>query len=349
MDMAPIPSITASTVAWAARHIPLVCALLIFTVLSLTAALLFPMLTRENQSRAAWETYLKTPYSVQALKNHLRKVDNDSRPIIGSRVISGVYRACHNDRPMLYIVEFSPGIVSGYPRTFFGMLMAFDAEERHVKTWVGESIEKGVVASDSITVASEIRQGEIIDLPDINGDSFSEIPAYRWGITRQGIDRTAIIYTIRTAGFHCAFALECYENVFGSSLTGDYYLKKSDKEAQTLLLEFQPYKVKEITRREPKKEKIRFVDKILLLCRTRVVKPPTMEIVLSRDSCIATTKVAEFTWSDSLQTFAVSFDTMKGSYKVVDAEGREIISRTMEVPPRPGFFRSLKYRIFSAG
>jgi hypothetical protein len=107
--------------------------LLLAVAFVLVFAAVLPLMKKGDRAPVAWESYQKNPYSIQALEKYLHKTGNPAWWIINGRIIGGVYRANHNGKPILYIVELAPS-KSGHLRTFYGTLMAFDSGGKHLKT-----------------------------------------------------------------------------------------------------------------------------------------------------------------------------------------------------------------------
>jgi hypothetical protein len=315
-------------------------------LLAVTLALVvFAALPHMKNSSAptAWESYLKNPYSVPAIEKYLWETGNPSRWIINGRIISGVYCARNNNKPLLYIVELVPP-KSGHFRSFLGTLMAFDAKGKHLKTWDRETIEKTAVEPDSAIILSKILAGQIIDLPDINGDSYSEIPAYRFSDKKAG--GTLIVYRTRSEMLSCLFAIDCTN--FQSGLKwGEFYLERSVTEKQGLILKMQPYAM-QVTNNNPGTTEPQKVTRKYKSPFTKVVKPPSMELVImKRDLSRPPETLAEFTWAESQKTFIGPESGLSGVWNVLDVKDRVMISRTMTAPKQPGRLNKLKYLVFS--
>jgi beta-lactamase regulating signal transducer with metallopeptidase domain/protocatechuate 3,4-dioxygenase beta subunit len=293
-------------------------------MLSLVIAASMPI--GEKSSRAqAWETYLQNPYSVPALTHYLQKTGNTARWIIGDNIIGGVYCANHNGAPTLYIVELASK-ESGYPHTYSGTLMAFDADGKFLKAWDREGIEKSAIDSNKIDISDKIKAHEIIDLPDMNGDAFSEIPTYRVSLAEK-IGGTLIVYRTNGNKLSCIFAVESLRNIpyeYGNTF-GQIFLERKP-ERQGLILEMQPFAVA----------------KTDTLRKGKDTPPKSIIVNIKPDLNRYPDVLAEFTWSESQQTFIGPEPGSGDDWKLLDAAGRENISITMTAPKSPGTFKKIK-------
>jgi len=147
--------------------------------------------------KETWAAYTRTPYSAKAFADHMRAV---SGQMPHPARIAGVFRAARANRPPLWIVEVwqDKDIREG---TQFN-LVVLGPEGELLRILGGDSILCWLSArfADQDRALKDIANNRAADLPDLNGDSCSEILAVRGG--------GASVYRTDDESIPCAFRIE---------------------------------------------------------------------------------------------------------------------------------------------
>ena len=197
----------------------------------------------------SWNFYLKNPYSDKAFLAYLMAHRQDPTKTFSDWYIHGVYRVKRNSKKPLYVVEVYDGIKNkGFKP---GCLYIVDSEGNHQKTIMEERVMSDLLVPYDgsyqdgfkyIYITQEkIDKGEIIDLPDINHDSFADIPTERW----EDANRSTAVYLTSTGSIRCVFRFRPYDHIAslsGNVEKGHLYIKRLSESEPTMSVMLQPMK-----------------------------------------------------------------------------------------------------------
>jgi hypothetical protein len=149
--------------------------------------------TTTTQAGSSWRKFHEQPYakeSKERLVAHLHAI-GDSSPIdFPQWYVSGVYEAERQGQDPLLVVQIYNGLSGSFN---LGALLVFESNGALVRTMPGERIHFSLEIpsrqtdwfpsqSSLLSLRQQaVARGESLDLPDLNGDGFDEIPTERWG------------------------------------------------------------------------------------------------------------------------------------------------------------------------
>ncbi len=174
--------------------------LFVITLLGTAAAIiLFTgwLLWPEARRYRIWTQYTREPYSQERFLKHMALIGQEPTKRFGEWYINGVYRARRNGHGPLWVIEIYHGHKGGFT---LGCLVVLDSDGRHLRTIEDERINWILVApkSDWRQIQAETNAKRIVDLPDLTGDSWSEIPTQRWRPFAPGIQSPGSLSIFRT-------------------------------------------------------------------------------------------------------------------------------------------------------
>jgi ankyrin repeat protein len=166
----------------------------------------------EKTQKELWKDYINNPYSDLLLKIYLAGITDNPVKELEYWYISIVFCARKTyDKSPLYVIQVFRGIrdVGHGP----GCLIVFNSEGNIVKSIPGEGIETnflmiydGKVFSETSVyddIVRKVKNKEFIDLPDINHDTFSDIPTSSWGLR----EPASSVYTTTDESIPCVFSI----------------------------------------------------------------------------------------------------------------------------------------------
>ena len=180
---------------------------------------------------------------------------------LDSWYISDVYRARRKNREPFYVVQIYNGIQDG--KGFgLGCLVVFDSKENHLRTIEGERVLVGLLGpdydfeTDYPLLRKKVENQEIIDLPDINGDGFAEIPTHSWSDFEKQQPESNSVYLTDNDSVSCAWKIEYYADTvnmdgtdndrwpFEDLLFGCFFPRLSQYSTRTIMVMVQPFNIK---------------------------------------------------------------------------------------------------------
>jgi hypothetical protein len=166
-----------------------------------------------------WTAFVVAPYSEDALKGYLAGIEHASAVDFPQWYISGVFQARREGQRPLLVVEIYNGTTGSFN---LGCLLVFDpdgkllreiAEERVHWSLRGPTKQFNWMDDQSARIEAEhltFSQGKVVDLIDLTGDGFDEIPTQRWSHTINEVDvggESTSIYTTKSSKIPCLFCI----------------------------------------------------------------------------------------------------------------------------------------------
>ncbi len=206
----------------------------------LTAALLqIP----SSASSESWSDFLDQPYSKDAFTSHMEVLGRNPTNAFDDWYISGVYRARQGKGPPKWVVQIYDGDDSAFR---FGCLVVLGPKGQHLSTIASERVHWSLISvAANFRLASKLAAEKIVvDLPDLNGDGYAELPTQRWQPLVPGAEasESTSIYETKDGQTSCLFCIEFYRRWPVDDLPyGHLYLHYDEQDKQTLKLSTRIY------------------------------------------------------------------------------------------------------------
>ncbi len=199
----------------------------------------------------AWTAYLEDPYGSDAFSSLMKSMDYDPTEGVESWYIGAVFRAKRKDQEPFWVVEVTEGkliegdapFVDTRPAAYHGpcCLVVLGPKGKHLRTIEKESVYRNLLEPEGKRRSAfrRLRTKKIVDLPDLNGDSYAEIPT-------RGLRGSVSIYVTSDESIPSVFAMTFRNGSFysGSGWGGFRLVYRADVPA-TLLVIATPYKKKD--------------------------------------------------------------------------------------------------------
>jgi hypothetical protein len=194
--------------------------------------------TPNSAGSRTWLDFLDQPYSKNALVAHLNALGRETPHDFDNWYISGVYRAKQAKGAPKWIVQIYDGDKSAFR---LGCLVVLGPKGKHLRTISSERVHWSLMAADADFELARTLAAEkiVVDLPDLNGDSYAELPTQRWlpVVAGKEASESTSIYQTKDDQISCLFCLEFYQHwPVGDLPFGHCYLHYDEKDKQTLIL-----------------------------------------------------------------------------------------------------------------
>jgi len=166
----------------------------------------------------SWTDYKNNPYSVNALEKYFKTCEENPTVEFSSWYISDVFNAKRKDNNSLLVTQ----IYDGTPDVGFkpGCLVIFDVNGKILNIIMRERVDVILLLPDfdfnrDHSLITEKRDNQqLIDLPDLNGDGYAEIPTQNWDDPRPRSFkfRTNSIYSTESNNILKVFTIEYHDN-----------------------------------------------------------------------------------------------------------------------------------------
>ena len=204
---------------------------------------LLTLVILQTPSTESWSNFLDEPYSEKMFEAHMNALGMRPTKSFNDWYISGVYRARQGKSAPKWVVQVYDGNDSSFR---FGCLVVLGPKGEHLRTIERERVHWSLIGTggDYKHFSRLIIERIVVDLPDLNGDSYAELPTQRWESIVPGneTDESASIYQTKDNQIPCTFCVEFYRRWPAADLPyGHPYLHYDEKDKQTLKLSTRIY------------------------------------------------------------------------------------------------------------